>query len=333
MRLRLRRRRAIFRRTRTRWPLAATIMVLIVLSLGYIASSAAQDASAAAPDKTNQQGAAVQANETPPAGVDALIADEDAPLYSPFTTRYILDELLRMRSEFERTRADLVERQVQREYEIAKDAAGYARHAVELFFFIITAVTTLLVFLGWNSLRDVRVRVSEVAESRVESLVAGYSERLDAIESELQQKTKRLKQAQNEIDETNEIHSLWLRASQETAPAGKIAVYDEILKLRPQDTEAMTFKADAALQLDEPQWALSLANRALAIDAQNAHAFYQRACAHAAAGAETEALADLEAAIGFTEAYRRQARNDPAFDAVKSSENFKSLTDVAEADA
>ncbi|ACT60458.1 TPR end-of-group domain-containing protein [Hirschia baltica] len=259
--------------------------------------------------------------------LDKVVQEPDKPLYSPFTARYILDEVRHLRMDYERSRANMLERQVTREYEIAKDAAGYARNAVELFFFVITAVTTLLVFFGWNSLRDIRSRVSQIAEARVESLIAGYAERMDAVEAELKLKSKRLIEAQSEIDETNEIHSLWLRASQETAASSKIAIYDEILKMRPEDTEAMTFKADSALQMAEPQWALSLANRALVIDPDNAHAFYQRACAHTAIGSIEEAIADLETAVSMADTYRAQAASDPAFNPIKELEAFRALTE------
>lgn len=259
------------------------------------------------------------------ADIDKVIEQPDKPLYSPFTARYLLDEIKLLRIDLERTRAELLERQIKREYEIAKDAAGYARNAVELFFFIITVITTLLVFFGWRSLSDIRSRVKEVAEAKVDSIVGGYAGRLDTIEAELLQKSKSLSDAQVEIEETNEIHSMWLRASQETTPAGKIAIYDEILKLRPQDTEAITFKADAALLLDEPQWALSLANRALDIDPTNGHAYYQRACAYVCIGDLEQALADLGSAVDISDSYKDMARSDPAFDGIKDNQAFQEL--------
>ncbi len=303
-------------------------LLLVMVAAAWLGAAFTAGGAAGAEAQSEPQSEPSSADErAPAAGVDAPIEDENAPLYSPFTARYLLDEIKQLRIDVERTRADLIERQVQREYEIAKDAAGYARHAVELFFFVITAVTTLLVFFGWNSLRDIRVRVSQIAETRVGSLVEGYAERLDAIEEELQQKSKRLKAAQLEIDETNEIHSLWLRASQETEPAAKIAVYDDILKMRPEDTEAMTFKADAALQLGQSQWALSLANRAIDIDGENAHALYQRACAQTSIGAVDEAIADLATAIGMVDTYRRQASTDPAFASIRDADAFKALID------
>lgn len=275
--------------------------------------------------------AASDAVQSPPKGIiDTPIEAPEAPLYSPFTARYLLDEIRNLRSEFERSRAEMIERQVTREYEIAHEAAGYARNAVELFFFVITAVMTLLVFLGWNSLRDIRNRINEIAEAKVGELVEGYAERLNAIEQELHEKSENLIATQREIDETNEIHSLWLRASQETAPAAKIALYDEILRIRPDDTEALTFKADAALELGEPQWALSLTNRALKLDPASLHALYQRACAYAAMEMPSEAVADLQAVIALSENYRETAKADRAFVVLRGNEAFEKLANPME---
>lgn len=290
------------------------------------AMSAAQESTVSPSAQTSPD-----ATQEPARGViDTPIDDPDAPLYSPFTARYLLDEIRNLRSEFERSRAQIIERQITREYNIAHEAAGYARNAVELFFFVITAVMTLLVFLGWNSLRDVRNRINDIAEAKVGELVEGYAERLNAIEQELHEKSEHLLATQREIDDTNEIHSLWLRASQETTPAAKIAIYDEILRIRPDDTEALTFKADAALELEEPQWALSLTNRAIKLDPDSPHALYQRACAYAAMEMPTEALADLETVIGQSENYRETARTERAFTLLHGNDVFEKLVNPME---
>ena len=62
---------------------------------------------------------------------------------------------------------------------------------------------------------------------------------------------------------TQEIQSLWFRAQRDSSPACKITVYDAFLKLRADDCEALTYKADAVLELNEPQWAINLCQQAL----------------------------------------------------------------------
>lgn len=306
-----------------------SIMKAVIFAAFMMASTAHSGLAQESPPRSDEE---TRESDTPSAqevGVDAPIADLNEPLYSPFTARFLLDEQLKLRTEMERLRAELIERQTQREYQVAENATAYAQRAVEYFFYIIIAVTTLLVFLGWSSLRDVKSRINEIAEARVGELVQGYSERLDQIEGELKKKSAKLKEAQKEIDLTNEVHSLWLRASQEATPAAKIAVYDEIMRLRPDDVEAMTYKADAALALNEPQWALSLCNRALEKEPDNAHAFYQRACSFAASGFTEEAMEDLRSAIARSESLRIEARNDEALLALKDDAEFLELTDIS----
>ena len=82
--------------------------------------------------------------------------------------------------------------------------------------------------------------------------------RLDKLEEELHQKSRHIAQAQEEIELTNEIHTLWLKATQENTPEAKISIYDQILQLRADDVEALTYKADAAVELGQVQWAHAL---------------------------------------------------------------------------
>ncbi len=292
----------------------AMAMVLALWG-GGVAPAFAQSATEAA--EARQAETAVE----PP----AIAQTEDAPLSTPLMSRFVIDEIVRLRADLERTRADLIERQNEREYAIAREATAYARNAIEVFFFVITAVASLAALIGWNTLRDVKKRIREVAEKRVELITSGYAQRLEALEEELKEKSATLRLTQKEIDETNAIHSLWLRAGQEPSDAGKISVYDEILRVRPDDVEALTFKADAALGLNEPQWAISLANRALAIDPGNAQAHYHRACALAWTDRDVEALEDLAIAISASDAFRELALSDPAFQRIRETERFQTV--------
>ena len=79
---------------------------------------------------------------------------------------------------------------------------------------------------------------------------------------------------------TQEIQSLWLRTQQDSSPENKFTVYNELLKLRGDDCEALTYKADEVLELNEPKWAINLCQQALKIDPDNSHAFYQLPCTY-----------------------------------------------------
>ncbi|MEF1205189.1 TPR end-of-group domain-containing protein, partial [Photobacterium damselae] len=113
-------------------------------------------------------------------------------------------------------------------------------------------------------------------------------------------------------------------------PEQQMEIYDEILKIRPGDLEALTYKADAAMASKEYRWALSLCNRVLEVDDTNAQALYQRACAYACLGAEEQAISDLERAINESASLRDSASDEPDFENLHGNERFEALLIFAE---
>ncbi|MBQ1784014.1 MAG: hypothetical protein II007_10205 [Gammaproteobacteria bacterium] len=253
--------------------------------------------------------------------IDTRIEQLAAPLYSPFVERYVLDELRALRSEVQSQQADYRERIAQletrtserlsdRQLRLSDTVVGYASNTITYFFYVIAGISSVLIILGWTSLRDFKERMQNLAEREVGRLITEYEQRLGRVEEQLSAKTRQIQRNQENLAITNEIHALWLRASQESSAQAKIAVYDRILKLRPESPEALSYKADAALELGEPQWAISLCLQALQLDADNGHAHYQLACAHAALGQTSEALAYLGRAIDLADSYRLDAASD-----------------------
>ena len=259
------------------------------------------------------------------AQAEETINSLQAPLYSAFTERYLLDEVKNLRQMIADTHLELTEKVVDRELSVADKALAYATDTVTYFFYLIAGASTLLVLVGWNSLREIKERVGTLANEEIKRITDSYEARLDKLERELHHKSRHIAATQEEIELTNEVHSLWLKASQEASPQSKIAIYDQILEVRPDDLEALTYKADAALGMGQTQWATSLANRALSIDPDNSHALYQRACAHAESGYVDEALRDLESAIVQSETLREQAGLDASFDSLQDLPLFKQL--------
>ena len=249
--------------------------------------------------------------------VDQHIDQLQEPLYSPFIERYILDEVRSLRMDMERKHRELTQEVVDRELGAADKAVSYATNTVTYFFYLIAGVSSALVLIGWNSLRDIRDKVHSVANEQVAEIVEEYEKRLRAIEKQLKQETAHIESNREEINRTQEIHSLWLRASQEASPAGKIGIYDQILAIRPSDIEAITYKADAALDQGEPQWAVNLCNQALSLDETNGHAFYQLACAHSAMGNLDDAARYFAKAVAQAEAYREELERDPALESLR----------------
>lgn len=254
----------------------------------------------------------------------------DEPMYTPFVELYLLEETKALRKEMQSTRAELIEKVVDKELSVADKTMSYATDTVTYFFYLIAGATSILVVIGWNSIRDMRNQLTSLAEKRVNELVVEYEKRLENIEEQLKQKSDIIHQNQAEIERTNEVHSLWLKASQETSQQNKIAAYDQILDLRPDDVEALSYKADAVLELQEPLWAISLCQRALKLAPDNGHAHYQLACAYAEIGRWDDAVRTLKKAIEISEAYRDDASVDVSFEQLREHESFRAL--VAEDD-
>ena len=249
----------------------------------------------------------------------------EKPMYTPFVELYLLEETKALRQEMQNTRAELIEKVVDKELSVADKTMSNATDTVTYFFYLIAGATSILVVIGWNSIRDMRNQLTSLAEKRVNELVVEYEQRLKSIEEQLQQKSEIIHQNQAEIERTNEVHALWLKASQETSQQNKIAAYDQILDLRPDDVEALSYKADAVLEMQEPLWAISLCQRALKLAPDNGHAHYQLACAYAEIGRWEDAVSNLDKAIEIAEAYRDDASVDPSFEQLHDHESFRNL--------
>jgi tetratricopeptide (TPR) repeat protein len=257
----------------------------------------------------------VQVTPLPDAQVAEFEAEVEAlnePLYSPFIERYVLDELKQLRTDMAAQRHEITQQMVDREISAVDKAVSYATNTVTYFFYLIAGATSILVLVGWTSIREIRERVHSLADEEISKLVNQYEQRLHAIEQQLNQKTLHIEENREEIERTQELQSLWLRAAQEHSAAHKIGIYDQILKIKRDDCEALTYKADAVLELGEPQWASNLCHQALLIDPENSHAFYQLACSYTALSQYEEALFYLKEAISRSESYREEITQDPA---------------------
>ncbi|MCW9014532.1 MAG: hypothetical protein OQL06_12175 [Gammaproteobacteria bacterium] len=260
--------------------------------------------------------------------ITAEIDSLDKPLYTPFVERYVLDELKQLRVDMAAQKNMLIQQILDREHNSVDRAVSYATDTVTYFFYLIAAATSILVLVGWTSIRDIKERVHSLADEEISRLVKEYEQRLNIIEQQLNQKTRHIEENREEIELTQEIQSLWLRAAQDSSPVNKIAIYDQILKLRDDDCEALTYKADAVLELGEPQWAVSLCHHALDIDAENSHAFYQLACAYTVMNQFEDAVRYLHDALSRRDSYREEIATDPALELLRDYGPFKQLVSV-----
>lgn len=264
-----------------------------------------------------------KSSEETPASLPA--GENSADQMSPFRENWILGELRSLRSDMMQYRNDMNRIVTDRELEVADKAMSYATSTVTYFFYLIAGAASLLALVGWTTIRDLKDKIRGYAETEMTRLTSEYESRLAQLERELRQKSQNIAANQEEIERTNEIHSLWLKASKEAVPQAKVAIYDRILELRPDDLEALAWKADAVLEIGEQRWALSLCDRVLEIDPEDAHALYQRACAWSELEESERAMADLEAALGINEGLREAAQEERHFANLRSLSAFQQL--------
>lgn len=295
-----------------------TIRRLLVLGVGLCCFATASANTPASIDKKTQE-----------AKLNNTIEHLSAPLYTPFIERYMLDEIKDLRVTLAAQKHELMQQILDREHHSIDRGVTYATDTITYFFYLIAAATSVLVLVGWKSMHDIKERAHSLADEEISRIVQQYEQRLEAIENEVKSKSQHIRKNKEDIELTQEVQSLWLRAQQEASPAGKISIYDKILTLKKDDCEALTYKADSVLELNEPQWAANLCHQALDIDPQNSHAFYQLGCVYTALNNFDEAVHYLQKAITKNEAYRSEINADPALKKLKTFEPFEKLVAVA----
>ncbi len=243
----------------------------------------------------------------------------------PLIERYIIDELKDLRLENMKLRNELEKRVSRAEVEQTDRAARYMTDTIGNVFYLIAAATSILIFAGWNSLRDIRRKTEETVESRLDKITQKYNSELQSLQETLTLQSKKILDNQNKIYNTQYIHSLWMRSNLETNPQSKIDLYDEILKVNSNDAEVYAYKADAVLDMDEYEWALKLSDKAIAIDPEYGYAYWQRSCANAVLGNKREAIEDLETAIEKAPHLREEIDTEELFANLKENESFERL--------
>ncbi|WP_162598437.1 tetratricopeptide repeat protein [Vibrio rumoiensis] len=255
---------------------------------------------------------------------------ETEMLDRPLMERYILDELKSLRTDQQDLERRLTVQITDRELAVADKSLNYSNITVTYFFYIIAGVASLVALVGWQSLKEIKHNTKEMADKRLNEITMSYEKKFSALERDLKRKTRIITENNREIEIINEVHNLWLRAQSAQTPEQKIETYDEILKIRPGDLEALTHKADSAMEINEYHWALSICNRVLEVDDNNAHALYQRACAYSRLGAEEQAINDLVLAIESSASLRELASDEPDFEMLRGNPRFETLIDSNE---
>lgn len=250
---------------------------------------------------------------------------EQEYLDRPLMERYILDELKALRTDQQDLEKRMIIQITDRELSVADKSLNYSNVTVTYFFYVIAAVASLVALIGWQSLKEMKQNTREMADKQLSKIAQDYEKKFGALERDLKRKTRIITENNREIEIINEVHNLWLRAQSVQTAEQKMEIYDEILKVRPGDLEALTYKADAAMEMREFHWALNLCNRVLEVDDQNAHALFQRACAYAQLGADVQAIDDLQRSINASSSMRDLVAEETDFDPLRGLERFEAI--------
>ncbi len=267
----------------------------------------------------------VQAEYTYNKNLDLTEIPIKKALYKPFIERYILDELKLLRQEQQQLKVDFAEKVANARLDVSDRAIRYTADTTTNIFYIITIAATLLVLLGWRSLQDVRDNIKTITSKQVSELTQKYEKRLSIIEDKARIRSEQIISTQQDIANTNLIHSLWVRSGIAKSEQEKINIFDEILDLAPDDIEALTYKADTLLDIDEDTWSLSLSNRAIEIDDKYALAYWQRACAKAKLKQHDDAVADIKLATDLTDSLKTEVMNEVYFENLKDNKKYQVL--------
>lgn len=246
-------------------------------------------------------------------------------LDKPLIERYVLDEIRDLRVENMKVRNEVERRISKSEVEQTDRAARYMTDTIGNVFYLIAAATSILIFAGWNSLRDIRNKTETIVEQRVNQITQKYNTQMQSLQDAMTLQSKKILDNQNKIYNTQYIHSLWMRSNLETNPQSRIDIYDEIIKVNDNDAEVYAYKADAVLDMDEYEWALNLSNKALEIDPEYGYAYWQRSCANAVLGNAKEAVVDLQTAIKKSPNLKDEIESEELFENLKENEEFKKL--------
>ncbi|GLR73610.1 TPR end-of-group domain-containing protein [Aliivibrio sifiae] len=255
---------------------------------------------------------------------EVAYSDQDY-LDRPLMERYVLDELKALRTDQQDLERRMIIQITDRELAVADKSLNYSNVTVTYFFYVIAAVASLVALIGWQSLKEIKQNTKEMADKQLNKIAQDYEKKFLALERDLKRKTRIITENNREIEIINEVHNLWLRAQSVQTAEQKMEIYDEILKVRPGDLEALTYKADAAMEMREFHWALNLCNRVLEVDDQNAHALFQRACGYAQLGAEVQAIDDLQRSIMASSSMRDLILEETDFDPLRGLDRFEAL--------
>jgi tetratricopeptide (TPR) repeat protein len=243
----------------------------------------------------------------------------------PLVERYVLDELKDLRTGQLKIREDVTKQITSSELSISDRAIHYATDTLNNIFYIIAAVSSLLLLVGLKTFKDLKESSELIVEEKVAKLSEDFEGRLLDIENKAKERFKLIIRNQENIEQSQKINSLWKRAEIEDNFEEKLNIYDEILKINANDVETLAYKADVLLDMDEARWALSLCNQAIEIDNEYGLSYWQRACANTQLNNTESAIEDIKRALEITPSLQDELKNELSFKPLYKNEFFKKI--------
>jgi tetratricopeptide (TPR) repeat protein len=256
---------------------------------------------------------------------EPLKHSETEILDRPLVERYILDELKELRTNQLKLKEEVTKQITSSELSITDRALAYTTDTIGNIFYIIAVVSSLLLLVGLKSFKDIKDSSELILETKILELTQNYETRLSDIEKKAKHRFELITHTQEQFEKSEKISSLWKRAEIEEDLQEKLNLYDEILKISPQDVETLVYKADTLLDLDEVRWALSLCNQAIKLDSEYAFSHWQRACANARLKNIESAVEDLKTALKLNPGLQDEIENEPSFSVLYDEDSFKDL--------
>ena len=261
--------------------------------------------------------------------INFLFANAKSPMKEfsekPLVERYVLDELKDLRTGQLKIREDVTKQIASSELSISDRAIRYATDTLNNIFYIIAAVSSLLLLVGIKTFKDLKESSEFIVEEKVTKLSQDFEGRLLDIEKKAKERFKLIIRNQENIEQSQKINSLWKRAEIEDNFEEKLNIYDEILKINANDVETLAYKADVLLDMDEARWALSLCNQAIEIDNEYGLSYWQRACANAQLNNIDSAIEDIKLALEITPSLQDELENESSFKSLHKNEFFKKI--------
>lgn len=243
----------------------------------------------------------------------------------PLVERYILDELKDLRTNQQKLREDVTVKITQSQLNTTDRTVRYATDTINNIFYIIAAASSLLLLVGFKSLKELKDNSENLVETKILHLTKDFEQRLLDIENKAKQRFEMITENQDKISQSETINSLWRRAEIEENLQEKINLYDEIIKINPNDVEPLAYKADVLLDLKETRWALSLCNQAIELDSNYALSYWQRACANAILQNINESLDDIKMALEISPNLQDELESEKSFEELYNHKTFKEL--------